>query len=108
MATRRRMQMPHEVVLRHRPPHFQHIFSGDSYAAGYYGYLWSEVLDADAFNAFVEAGDVFDPAVAQRLRDHVYAAGGARDPSEAYKAFRGRMPTVDALLKRRGLIDEAA
>jgi peptidyl-dipeptidase Dcp len=108
MATRRRMQMPHEVVLRHRPPHFQHIFSGDSYAAGYYSYLWSEVLDADAFNAFVEAGDVFDPAVAQRLRDHVYAAGGARDPSEAYKAFRGRMPTVDALLKRRGLIDEAA
>jgi peptidyl-dipeptidase Dcp len=108
MATRRRMQMPHEVVLRHRPPHFQHIFSGDSYAAGYYSYLWSEVLDADAFNAFVEAGDVFDPAVAKRLRDHVYAAGGARDPSEAYKAFRGRMPTVDALLKRRGLIDEAA
>jgi peptidyl-dipeptidase Dcp len=108
MATRRRMQMPHEVVLRHRPPHFQHIFSGDSYAAGYYSYLWSEVLDADAFNAFVEAGDVFDPAVAKRLRDHVYAAGGARDPSEAYKAFRGRMPTVDALLRRRGLIDEAA
>jgi peptidyl-dipeptidase Dcp len=108
MDTRRRMQMPHEVVLRHRPPHFQHIFSGDGYAAGYYSYLWSEVLDADAFNAFVEAGDVFDPAVAKRLRDHVYAAGGARDPAEAYKAFRGRMPTVDALLKRRGLIDEAA
>jgi peptidyl-dipeptidase Dcp len=108
MGTRRRMQMPHEVVLRHRPPHFQHIFSGDSYAAGYYSYLWSEVLDADAFNAFVEAGDVFDPAVAKRLRDHVYAAGGASDPSEAYRAFRGRMPTVDALLKRRGLIDEAA
>ena len=66
------------------------------------------MLDADAFNAFVEAGDVFDPAVAKRLRDHVYAAGGARDPSEACLAFRGRMPTVDALLKRRGLIDEAA
>jgi peptidyl-dipeptidase Dcp len=108
MATRRRLQMPHEVVLRHRPPHFQHIFSGDGYAAGYYSYLWSEVLDADAFNAFVEAGDVFDPAVARRLHDHVYAAGGARDPSEAYQAFRGRMPTVDALLRRRGLVDEAA
>jgi peptidyl-dipeptidase Dcp len=107
-ATRARMQMPDEVVMRHRPPHFQHIFSGDHYAAGYYSYLWSEVLDADAFNAFVEAGDVFDPAVAQRLRDHVYAAGGARDPGEAYVAFRGRMPTVDALLKRRGLTDEAA
>jgi peptidyl-dipeptidase Dcp len=106
--TRARMQMPDEVVLRHRPPHFQHIFSGDSYAAGYYSYLWSEVLDADAFNAFIEAGDVFDPEVAQRLRDHIYAAGGARDPAEAYKAFRGRLPTVDALLKRRGLVDEAA
>ena len=108
MGTRRHMQMPHEVVLRHRPPHFQHIFSGDSYAAGYYSYLWSEVLDADAFNAFLEAGDVFDPAVAKLLHDHVYAAGGAREPAEAYKAFRGRMPTVDALLKQRGLTDEAA
>jgi peptidyl-dipeptidase Dcp len=102
-ATRARMQMPEEVVMRHRPPQFQHVFSGDSYAAGYYSYLWSEVLDADAFNAFVEAGDVFDPAVAARLRDHVYAAGGARDPVQAYTAFRGRMPTVDALLERRGL-----
>ena len=102
-ATRERLQMPEEVVLRHRPTHFQHIFSGDHYAAGYYSYLWSEVLDADAFKAFEEAGDVFDPNVAQRLRDHVYAAGGARDPSEAYRAFRGRMPTVDALLEKRGL-----
>ena len=106
--TRARMQMPEEVVLRHRPPHFGHIFSGDGYAAGYYSYLWSEVLDADAFNAFEETGDVFDPAVAKRLRDHIYAAGGANDPSEAYQAFRGRMPSVDALLKKRGLVDEAA
>jgi peptidyl-dipeptidase Dcp len=101
--TRARMQMPEEVVLRHRPPHFQHIFSSDHYAAGYYSYLWSEVLDADAFNAFEETGDVFDPAVAQRLKDHIYAAGGACDPSEAYRAFRGRMPSVDPLLKKRGL-----
>jgi peptidyl-dipeptidase Dcp len=101
--TRARMQMPEEVVLRHRPPHFQHIFSGDHYAAGYYSYLWSEVLDADAFNAFEEAGDVFDPQVAKRLRDNIYAAGGARDPSDAYQAFRGRMPSVDPLLKKRGL-----
>jgi peptidyl-dipeptidase Dcp len=108
METRKRMQMPHEVVLRHRPPHFQHIFSGDHYAAGYYSYLWSEVLDADAFNAFEEAGDVFDPAVAKRLKDHIYAAGGAQDPSEAYRAFRGRMPSVDPLLRKRGLADEAA
>jgi peptidyl-dipeptidase Dcp len=106
--TRERMQMPEEVVLRHRPPHFQHIFSGDHYAAGYYSYLWSEVLDADAFNAFEETGDVFNPAVARRLRDHIYAAGGARDPAEAYQAFRGRMPSVEPLLKKRGLVDEAA
>jgi peptidyl-dipeptidase Dcp len=106
--TRKHMQMPDEVVLRHRPPHFGHIFAGDSYAAGYYSYLWSEVLDDDAFNAFEEAGDVFDPAVAQRLRDNIYAAGGARDPAEAYQAFRGRMPSVDPLLKKRGLIGEAA
>ena len=107
-ATRARMQMPEEVVMRHRPPHFQHIFSGDHYAVGYYSYLWSEVLDADAFNAFEETGDVFDPAVAKRLRDHIYAAGGAREPAEAYRAFRGRMPSVGPLLKKRGLIDEAA
>ena len=102
--TRAWMQMPDEVVLRHRPPHFQHIFTGDSYAAGYYSYLWAEVLDADAFNAFEEAGDVFDPQVAKRLRDNIYAAGGARDPAEAYQAFRGRMPSVDPLLKKRGLV----
>ena len=107
-ATRARMQMPEEVVLRHRPPHFQHIFSGDHYAAGYYSYLWSEVLDADAFDAFEETGDVFDPATAGRLRDQIYAAGGARDPAEAYQAFRGRMPAVDPLLRKRGLIAESA
>jgi peptidyl-dipeptidase Dcp len=106
MGTRAHMQMPHEVVLRHRPTHFQHIFSGDSYAAGYYSYLWAEVLDADAFNAFEETGDVFDPATAKRLKDHIYAAGGARDPSEAYQAFRGKMPSVDPLLKKRGLLGE--
>jgi peptidyl-dipeptidase Dcp len=106
--TRARMRMPDEVVLRHRPPHFQHIFSGDHYAAGYYSYLWSEVLDADAFNAFEETGDVFDPAVAKRLRDNIYAAGGARDPAEAYRAFRGRMPSVEPLLRKRGLAGEAA
>jgi peptidyl-dipeptidase Dcp len=106
MGTRKHLDMPHEVVLRHRPTHFQHIFSGDSYAAGYYSYLWAEVLDADAFNAFEETGDVFDPKVAQRLKDHIYAAGGARDPSEAYQAFRGKMPSVDPLLKKRGLLGE--
>ncbi len=97
------LRMPAEIVMRHRLPHFQHLFSGGSYAAGYYAYMWSEVLDADAFQAFEETGNAFDPATAQRLRDYIYSAGNLRDPVEAYKAFRGRLPTVDALLKKRGL-----
>src|SRR5215510_15056383 len=100
-----RIAMPAEIVMRHRLPHFQHLFSGGGYAAGYYSYLWSEVLDADAFAAFEETGNAFDPATAKRLRDFVYSAGNLRDPSEAYTAFRGRLPTVDALLKKRGLAD---
>lgn len=106
--TRARLGIPEEVVMRHRPPHFAHIFSGDSYAAGYYSYMWSEVLDADAFRAFEETGDIFDPVTAKRLHDHIYAAGGAQDPADAYTAFRGRLPTVDALLERRGLVDTAS
>jgi peptidyl-dipeptidase Dcp len=105
-ATRVRMAMPAEIVMRHRPPHFQHVFSGEGgYAAGYYSYLWSEVLDADAFGAFEAAGDVFDPAIARRLHDYVYAAGNSRDPAEAYRAFRGALPGPQALLKRRGLVE---
>jgi len=102
-----RLEMPAEVGMRHRLPHFQHLFAGGGYAASYYSYLWSEVLDADAFLAFEEKGNAFDPATAKRLRDYVYAAGNLRDPAEAYKAFRGRLPTVDALLKKRGLDDAA-
>jgi len=102
-----RIHMPAEIVMRHRLPHFQHLFSGSGYAAGYYSYLWSEVLDADAFEAFTETGDAFDPATARRLRDYIYGAGNLRDPAEAYKAFRGRLPAVDALLKKRGLDDAA-
>jgi peptidyl-dipeptidase Dcp len=98
-----RIAMPSEIAMRHRIPHFQHLFSGGGYAAGYYSYMWSEVLDADAFEAFKETGNHFDPAIAKRLRDYVYSAGNLRDPAEAYKAFRGRLPTVDALLKKRGL-----
>ena len=100
-----RIQMPAEIVMRHRLPHFQHLFSGGGYAAGYYSYMWSEVLDADAFQAFEETGNAFDPETAKRLRDYVYGAGNLRDPVEAYKAFRGRLPSVDALLKKRGLAD---
>jgi peptidyl-dipeptidase Dcp len=97
------LHMPAEIVMRHRLPHFQHLFSGGGYAAGYYSYMWSEVLDADAFEAFEETGNAFDPATAKRLRDYIYSAGNLRDPAEAYKAFRGRLPAVDALLKKRGL-----
>jgi peptidyl-dipeptidase Dcp len=103
-----RIAMPPEIVMRHRLPHFQHLFSGGGYAAGYYSYMWSEVLDADAFAAFEETGDAFDPAMAKRLRDYVYSAGNLRDPGKAYEAFRGRLPTVDALLKKRGLIEVKA
>jgi peptidyl-dipeptidase Dcp len=97
--------MPAEISMRHRPQQFGHIFSGDHYAAGYYSYMWSEVMDADAFGAFEEAGDIFDPAVAKRLHDDIYASGGSLDPEAAYVAFRGRDPEPDALLRRRGLLD---
>jgi peptidyl-dipeptidase Dcp len=100
-----RIHMPAEIVMRHRLPHFQHLFSGGGYAAAYYSYMWSEVLDADAFEAFAETGNAFDPETAKRLRDFIYSAGNLRDPAEAYKAFRGRLPAVDALLKKRGLAD---
>jgi len=97
--------MPAEISLRHRPQQFGHIFSGDHYASGYYSYMWSEVMDADAFGAFEEAGDIFDPAVAKRLHDDIYSSGGSRDPEDAYVAFRGREPEPEALLRRRGLLD---
>ena len=107
-ATLTRIGMPAEIVMRHRTPHFAHVFSGSEYAAGYYSYLWSEVLDADGFAAFKEAGDIFDPATARALHDHVYAAGFLREPDEAYRAYRGKMPTIEALLKKRGFDREAA
>ncbi len=97
--------MPAEIALRHRPQQFGHIFSGDHYASGYYSYMWSEVMDADAFGAFEEAGNIFDPAVAKRLHDDIYSSGGSRDPEDAYVAFRGREPEPDALLRRRGLLE---
>jgi peptidyl-dipeptidase Dcp len=104
-ATLRRIGMPEAIAMRHRSPHFLHIFAGDHYAAGYYSYLWSEVLDADAFAAFEEAGDPFDPETARRLYENVYSAGNLRDPGEAYMRFRGRMPTAEALLRKRGLAE---
>ncbi len=97
-----KMNMPPEIVMRHRPTHFAHVFSGGGYASAYYSYMWSEVLDADAFAAFQETGDIFHPATAKKLHDHVYSAGGRSDPEALYTAFRGRLPTADALLKQRG------
>jgi len=95
--------MPEAIIMRHRTPHFLHVFYGDGYAAGYYSYMWSEVLDADAFNAFEEAGDPFDPALAKRLHQHIYSSGDSVDPEAAYTEFRGQMPTADAMLRKRGL-----
>jgi peptidyl-dipeptidase Dcp len=98
-----RIGMPNEIVMRHASPHFLHIFTGDGYSAGYYSYMWSEVLDADGFQAFEEAKNAFDPKTAQRLHDYIYSAGGTRDFAEAYRMFRGRDPKIDALLEGRGL-----
>jgi len=100
--------LPPGVGQNHRLVHFQHLFSGSGYAAGYYVYLWAEVLDADGFDAFTEAGSIFDPAVAERLQRYIYASGNSLAPGAAYTAFRGRPPTVTPMLIQRGLIDEPA
>jgi peptidyl-dipeptidase Dcp len=89
--------------MRHATPHFAHVFSGDGYSAGYYSYMWSEVMDADAFQAFEEAGGAFDPAMAEKLEKHILAVGGSEEAEALYTAFRGRMPGPEALLKGRGL-----
>jgi peptidyl-dipeptidase Dcp len=94
--------MPREIVMRHRTPHFSHVFASDGYSAGYYSYLWSDVLTADAFGAFTEAGGPYDKSVADRLRRHIFSVGNTIDPAEGYRAFRGRDPRVDALMKKRG------
>jgi peptidyl-dipeptidase Dcp len=103
-GTLARLGLPAAAGLNHRLPHFQHLFSSDAYAAGYYVYLWAEVLDCDAFEAFAEAGSAFDAATAQRLHRCVYAAGDSIEPGEAFVAFRGRPPVVEPMLRERGLI----
>lgn len=102
-AMRERIGMPDAIALRHRPPHFQHIFAGSGYAAGYYTYLWAEVMEADAFEAFMEAPTIFDAEVAKRLYTFIYSSGGTLKPDEAYRAFRGRDPSVEPLMAKRGL-----
>lgn len=98
--------MPHAIIMRHATPHFAHVFAGDGYSSGYYSYMWSEVMDADAFAAFEEAGGAFDPERAKALEEHILSTGGSVDPADLYKAFRGRLPGVEALLKGRGLAAE--
>ncbi|MFC6686799.1 M3 family metallopeptidase [Jhaorihella thermophila] len=96
--------MPNAIGMRHATPHFAHVFAGDGYSSGYYSYMWSEVMDADAFEAFKAAGSAFDPDAAAALEEHILSKGGSREAEELYVAFRGRMPGVDALLKGRGLL----
>ncbi len=100
--TLKELGMPSELVMRHRTPHFLHIFSSDSYSAGYYSYLWSDVITADAAEAFGEGTGLYDKAVAKRLREHIFSVGNTIDPAEGYREFRGRDPKIDALMRKRG------
>ena len=97
------IDMPAAIGMRHATPHFAHVFAGDGYSSGYYSYMWSEVMDADAFASFEESGGAFDPERAKALETHILSTGGSRDAAELYTAFRGRLPGVEALLKGRGL-----
>jgi peptidyl-dipeptidase Dcp len=100
--TLKALQMPPEIVMRHRTPQFSHVFAGDSYSAGYYSYLWSDALKADAFNAFREGKGPYDGEVAARLRRHVFSVGDTVDPAEGYRSFRGRDVDTTALMRDRG------
>jgi peptidyl-dipeptidase Dcp len=99
--------MPREIVMRHRTPQFAHVFSGDGYSAGYYSYLWSDTISADAWEAFLEAGGPYDKAVARRLHDDVFSVGNRIDPADGYRAFRGRDPDIAALMRKRGFAPRA-
>jgi peptidyl-dipeptidase Dcp len=100
--TLEQLGMPHEIVMRHRTPQFTHVFAGDGYAAGYYSYLWSDTLTADAWEAFTQAGGPWDTAVAERLRQDVFSVGNTIDPAEGFREFRGRDPDIGALMRKRG------
>jgi len=99
--------IPSDIGLRHGLSHFQHLFAGAGYCAGYYVYMWAEVLEADGFAAFTEAGDAFDADTAQRLLRTIYSTGNTQDPAQAYHAFRGRDPQVQPMLHKRGLLTGA-
>ena len=98
--------MPDAIRMRHAAPHFAHVFCGDGYAAGYYSYLWSEMMDADAFEYFLESGGPFSESAAKALRTHILSAGGSRPPEELYTAFRGQLPDAEAVLRKRGFKQE--
>ena len=102
MDTLAQLGMPHEIVMRHRTPQFAHVFAGDGYSAGYYSYLWSDTISADAWEAFLEASGPYDKAVARRLHDDVFSVGNSIDPADGYRAFRGRDPDIAALMRKRG------
>jgi peptidyl-dipeptidase Dcp len=99
-----RLGIPQGIVMRHRPAHFQHLFASSYYAAGYYVYLWAEVLDADAFAAFEESGDIFDPEVSRKAREYIYSSGNTVAPDELFRSFRGRDPEINFMLKKKGLL----
>ncbi|MGA1375706.1 MAG: M3 family metallopeptidase [Steroidobacteraceae bacterium] len=103
-----KLGMPAEIVMRHRTPQFGHIFSGDGYSAGYYSYLWSDTLTADAWEAFTEGKGAWDREIANRLRDHVFSVGNTIDPADGYRAFRGRDPQIEALMRKRGFVKASA
>ena len=94
--------MPQQIVMRHRTPQFSHIFAGDGYSAGYYSYLWSDTLTADAAERFEEAGSYFDKTVAKDLHDYIFSVGDTIDPAEGFRTFRGRDVEISALLRKRG------
>ena len=100
--TLKELGMPPEIVMRHRTPHFAHIFSGDSYSAGYYSYLWSDALTADAAEVFEEAGTYYDEGIAKRLHDSIFSVGDTIDPADGFRKFRGRDVDTRALLRKRG------
>ena len=100
--------MPHEIAMRHRLPQFWHLFSATPYSAGYYSYLWSNVMDADTWEMFEATGNVFDPTIAAGMRNIILAPGNTTDRAEAYRQFRGRDPDVNALLRVRGFPVENA
>jgi peptidyl-dipeptidase Dcp len=103
-----KLGMPAEIVMRHRTPQFGHIFSGDGYSAGYYSYLWSDTLTADAWEAFTEGKGAWDREIAKRLRDHIFSVGNTIDPADGYRAFRGRDPQIEALMRKRGFVKASA